>query len=182
MPTVVFRRSHLYDIHLKHKDDFVMPDDKLFAAKIEELTATWAQDGVQILKAIEDESGFTWRRQEVICYVTAGVIPFSDPLTLNLRSNIDTVTHELIHCILSEPENRKKWDKGWGVIEDKYTEEPHIVKVHIIVHAIHTPILKKLFGEERYATERDSMHNPNYARAWEIVERDGYESIVAAFQ
>ena len=155
-----------------------MPADNIFDIKVQELQKEWDEWGSKILAEIASISRLQWHEKEIIVYLTGGVRPYSDPLTLNLRSTIDTLTHELIHRILTEPENWRLFKNSWEELMQKYSQEPEKTRTHVIVHAIHTPILKNLFGEERYQKERNSMTSPDYVRAWEIVDRDGYEDII----
>ena len=158
-----------------------MPADEMFEVKLRELMDEWVRVGTRVLPAIAAAAKMPWHQEEIVCYLTYGVTPYSDPLTLNLRSTIGTLTHELIHRILSEPQNRELWNRMWAYVNERYKEESLKTKTHIIVHAIHAAVLKGLFGEERYQAEKNvSAHSPDYARAWAIIETEGYEQLLVA--
>ena len=155
-----------------------MPSDKALDAHVQKLEKAWAKYGGKILTEIRRVTKLSWREKEIVCYVTAGVIPYSDPLTLNLRSDIDTTTHELIHRIVSEPENWKRIKGNWMMLMKKYKSEPQRTKTHIVIHAIHAAILKKLFGEKRLKREKKAVRDQKYIRSWKIVDVEGYENII----
>ncbi len=178
MPKLIFRRSWLYDQALARERGYKMPSGKSLGAHVRKLEQEWLKNGGNVLKEIARVTKLNWREKEIVCYITAGVIPYSDPLTLNLRSDIDTLTHELIHRILSEPENWKRIKTNWMRLMKKYRNEAQKTKTHIVVHAIHAAILKKLFGEQRLKREKKAVHDSKYIRSWAIVDADGYGNIV----
>ena len=61
----------------------------------------------------------------------------------------------------------------------KYADELQKTRTHIVVHAIHAVILKKLFGERRLNREKDAIRIPEYQKSWVIVERDGHDKIIS---
>lgn len=178
MPKLILRRSWLYDQALARKRGYKMPSDRVLDVCVQKLGKEWVRYGEKVLKEISRITKLDWQEKEIVCYVTAGVIPYSDPLTLNLRSDIDTLTHELIHRILSEPENWKRIKSNWIRLMKKYRNETQKTKTHIIVHAIHATILKKLFGEKRLEKAKKTVRDSKYIRSWTIVDADGYGNIV----
>ena len=155
-----------------------MPSDTILNAYLRKIEREWKKQGARILKEVARVTKLEWREKEIVIYITAGVYPYSDPMTLNPRSSIHTLSHELIHRILSEPENREKIKKNWAKLMKKYKGEVQKTKTHIIIHAIHAPILKKLFGENVLNKEKKEIPDPRYLRSWEIVDRDGYKKIL----
>ena len=178
MPKLIFRRSWLYDRALARKRGYKMPTDEVLDVHLQKIEREWVRYGGKILKEIARVIKLNWHEKEIVCYITAGVIPYSDPLTLNPRSDIDTLTHELIHRILSEPENWKRIKSNWKRLMKKYRSESQKTKTHIVIHAIHAIILKKLFGDKRLRREKKAVNDPKYIRSWKIVDRDGYKNII----
>ena len=109
----------------------------------------------------------------------------SDPLTVTLSNKgeqfIDTLTHELIHQL--QIQNASLLKKWWELINEKYSKESKVTKNHILLHALHTKLLKERYGEERLkiniAKSKDSQ---DYKRSWEIVNQEGYENIIQKFK
>lgn len=178
MPELIFRRSWLYDGALLRKRGYKMPTDKTLDTHLRRLSREWIRHGSKILKEIAKTTKLKWHEKEIVCYITAGVFPYSDPLTLNLYSDIDTLTHELIHRILSEPENERRIQKNWRMLMKKYRQELPKTRTHVVVHAIHGAILKSLFGEKRSEKVKKRVVSLQYIRSWVIVDADGYENII----
>ena len=177
-PKLIFRRSWLYDQALARGRGFKMSQDKIFDVQLRKLEKAWAVHGERILSEITKVTKLNWHEKEIVVYVTAGVVPYSDPLTLDLYSDIDTLTHELIHRILSETDNWKHVKFNWIKLMRKYRVEADTVKTHIIIHAIHAVILKNLFGEKRLKKQKELVLDPDFIRLWVIAEAGEFENIV----
>lgn len=178
MPKLSFHRSWLYEQALAKPEGYNMPSDKILDTHVKKMQREWLKHGDIILKEIAHASKLKWHEKEIICYVTAGVIPYSDPLTINLLSDIHTITHELIHRIISEPENWRHIQIGWAKLMKKYKSESPQTRTHIVIHAIHGIILRKLFGEKVLEKEKQTIKRSDYIRAWELADQEGYENIV----
>jgi hypothetical protein len=155
-----------------------MPDHALLNDQVKKLERVWAKNSQKLLKEIAKATKLSWQEKEIDCYVTDGVRPYSDPLTLNMRSDLDTIAHELIHRILSEPENWQKIKKNWLRLMKKYEEEPDVVGIHVVVHAVHAQVLYATSGEKRLPAIIQKTRDPNYIRAWELAEQEGYDAVV----
>lgn len=183
LPKIIFRRSWLYDKALRHRRGFKMPSEEIFRRKISKLERIWEEKGKLILLEISKITKLRWQEKEITCYITAGIAPYSDPLTLTLYRDendmFDTLTHELIHRIFSEPENWRYVKKNWARIAKKYKRESEIAKSHIVIHAIHMSILKKFFDEKRLARVMRFVTNREYIRSWEIVQKEGFRNLIS---
>lgn len=181
-PQITFRHSWLYDNALRRKRSFRMPPEEIFNKSTSRIRREWVKIGPRVLDEIAKITKLRWHKREIIVYLTAGVIPYSDPLTIPLMKSandmIDTLTHELIHHILSEPENWLKIKKNWSKLMKKYAREPLNTKIHIVVHAIHHHILERFFGIKRLKRQMNMVKDPDYLRSWKIVAREGYENII----
>lgn len=149
-----------------------MPPEDIFAEKIQEIEGGWAKDGEEILQEIAEATKLQWQEKEIVCYIIAGSVNFSDPVTLTLKSDIDTLTHELIHRIFTE--NWGQIKEGWMKFMARYRGEPQMTKAHIPVYAVQVAVLEKLFDKERLEKVRKRVRDPHYIRAWEILDRDGH--------
>ena len=185
LPKIIFRHSWIYDRtieRLSAKKKRKAPAKNRFQKHIKNLSKEWGKIGNKILKELSKVAKLRWRDKEIRVYVTDGVVPFSDPLTLNLRSSIHTLTHELIHVILSQRQNGRQFQKNWDYLMNKYKKEiPKAggnLRGHIIVHAIHWHIMDKFFDKRTLQKEMKSVKHPDYLRSWEIVKKDGYKQII----
>lgn len=183
IPKIIFQRSWLYDSQLKRTRKFsVPPKDSIFQKQIKSYEKIWRREGVKILKEISKITKLKWRELEIACYVTWGIVPYSNPLTIGVKSNApdtrDTLTHELIHRILSHRDNQKFFNKNWKKLMRQYRKYPQVTRMHIVIHAIHGMLLLKFYGFKRLEHEINSVKRRGYLKAWEIAKKDGYKNIV----
>jgi hypothetical protein len=93
---------------------------------------------------------------------------------------IDVLTHELIHNIFTQ--NQECLKKAWDFFNRKYKKESRVTRIHILVHAVHSHIYMKFFGEERLKRNVKRLtFRQDYKRAWEIVQRQGYHNVIDEF-
>lgn len=156
---------------------------------IKNLNKIWSKKGDQILKKIQQVSGFKWKEKKIIVYLAPVKGAFSDPLTMSSRiaekpkDAIDLLTHELLHQIQSQ--NSEKVDNNYYKrhIRKKYKKEIITTQNHIFLHAAHKKIYLELIGEDRLNNDiKKCQKAPGYKRAWEIVEEEGYENILNQFK
>lgn len=185
LPKIIFRHSWIYDKTIKRlsgEKTLKIFSKEYFRRHMKKLSKDWSKNEIQILRELAKVTKLKWREKEIVVYITDGVISFSDPLTLNLKSTIHTLTHELIHRILSQRENGLRFNKNWNRLMDKYKKEvPKAggnLRGHIIVHAIHKYILEKLFDKKILQKEMKAVKHPDYIRSWEIVKRYGHKEII----
>ena len=194
IPEIEFRYSEVYN-NMYHenytkKDEEKWgkyPSSKKIHSMLKNREKVWNKHGKKILNEIEKISGFKWKEKKIICYIVGKTLPFSDPLTMSLENNniefIDTLTHELIHQV--QIQNEDKFNKAWkGYIVKNFKKENYNCKTHIFLHAIHKEIFLKLFEEKRLEKEIElSKKFPvGYYRSWQIVNKKGHENIIKDFK
>lgn len=201
IPVIEFRYSWVYDngfrnAHLKQKK-LVNKRTKIHIHKYLEakeivifknkIEKNFLRNGKKILERISTVAGLRWKEPKIICYVVGCARPISDPLTIGIYSRnninyfIDTLIHELIHQIQSQNYNKtKKW---FDYCYKKYSKETKTTKNHIFLHAAHYKLLNDYYGQKRLKRniEKDKKFI-DYNRAWEIVQEEGYESIIKEFR
>ena len=151
----------------------------------------WNNHSEKILKAIAKISGLKWQEKIIKCYfVTGYTTSFSDPLTIKIWAKgkyktktkfIDIITHELIHQIFIQnfPQAKRPF---FNTIK-KYEKEKKFTINHILLHAIHKEIYLTLFSRQRLSNDiRECKRNPQYARAWEIVELESHKKLIQEFK
>ena len=191
IPKIIFKYSWIYDQHWKevYKKDKNYPTEKEILSYIKKVEKLWRKDEKKILKELEVVSGLRWQEKSIVCYVVGRCIPFSDPLTikvykeLSLDYFVDVLTHKLIHQLFTQNDNLQKSKKAWNYFHRKYKDEDFNTIIHIPVHAMHSHILLKYFGQARLNREIKSLSNlPDYKRTWDIVQEDGYQDIAKEFK
>ena len=154
-----------------------------------DLEAEWAREGPQYLNAAFEAIGKPFPYGEMQAYLTVcpGTNAMSSPLFINVRQYLpgaahpspagdfsEKLFHELMHHYVSAI--------GMNTpLRKKYGSEPMVVQAHLHVIALEKLVLMKLgktaelkFLEEEYRTSPKE----SYARAWEIVNQEGYEKFI----
>jgi hypothetical protein len=190
LPKIIFKYSWIYNEHWKevYNKNKEYPSEKEINSYIKKVEKLWRKDEKKILKELSVISGLRWKEKLIICYVVGKCIPFSDPLTIKTYKEyppnyfIDVLTHELIHQLFTQSENMRKSKKAWDYFHRKYKNEKFNTIIHIPVHAMHSYIILKYFGEKRLKREIESLsHLPDYKKAWNIVKNEEYKNIIREF-
>jgi hypothetical protein len=190
VPKIIFTYSWIYDqnwrkwIKVYKIKAGKYPSAKTTLRYIEKIQKKWKGCGEKVLKELARISKLKWKSRNIYCYVVGKGIPFSDPLTMPIYKNtdyfIDVLVHELIHQLFSQ--NMAETEEAWRYIDRKYKKESHNTRIHIPLHAIHQHIYLKFFGEKRMKRDiRAVKYLLDYKRAWEIVQKEGYQRIIQEF-
>ncbi len=194
LPKIIFRYSNVYDERFRQawisrKEKKPYPSPKRIISYKKQIEKEWGNVGKKILRELENITGLKWWEKEIKCYVVGRTRAFSDPLTIAIFKDktffIDILTHELIHQILSQ--NRDNSKDFWKYMHSKYKTLNQKTVTHIPLNAIHKKLYLKLFGSKRL--ERDikrsdelAPKHPEYKKAWQIVNNEGYENIINEFR
>lgn len=182
IPTIEFRKSWVYDSMWKRPKRLQQPPSKKdWNTRERKLRQLWSKHVQPILRALSSVTGLTWREERIIVYLTWGVRPFSDPVTISLRSDVvsvfETLTHELIHRICSEEKNLAIIQRRWKNFVAKYPKEVPIAINHVPIHAVHEVVWHTLFPKRVEALKSDLKLKP-YVRSWKIVDTIGADNII----
>jgi len=191
-PKIIFRYSKIYDEYIgkeKPSETAVVKTVNY----IKKLRNAWGKKEEKILKEISQITGLKWRENYIHCYIVRrGGGSISDPLTLVMYNKkgalgkldllIDLLVHELIHRIFTSKENFQKSKKAWDYIYKKYKNEIEKTKIHIVIHAIYKDIYLKFYNKKRLERHIQwASEKKDYQRAWQIVEKEGYQNIINQF-
>ena len=161
IPKVVFTYSWIYDQNwsiwiktYKISDKSPYPSYRTIQSYIENVEKMWRKHEKKILLELSKVTGLKWKSKYILCYVVGKCVPFSKPLTMPIyRKNphrfIDILIHELIHQLFTQRGNSEKTKKAWEYFYKKHKKYPRKTKIHIPLHAIHSHIYLKFFGEKR---------------------------------
>jgi len=186
IPKIEFRYSWIYDNNRRQVflgDGKEYPSEekiKKYTGKVEKY---WEKYENKILLAISKISGLKWKRKEIICYTVGRGVCISDPLTMKIFENkndfVDTLIHELIHQILTQ-NSLKNYQK---YLDKKYNEESRKTKNHILLIAIYSELYLNFFNRRRlWKNILKDNDKPDYARAWKIVQKESFGSIIKTFR
>ncbi len=94
---------------------------------------------------------------------------------------VDILTHELLHRLISDS---KQKIPAKDILLKLFPTETMLCRNHVVVHAV----LKKIYLEflkvpQRLAIVKEhDKKSPDYLRAWEIVDEQGEDDIIAKFR
>lgn len=193
VPKVNLRYSWIYDQHWRmvyqtdeprHNKRYPYPTQKRIKKYLQALQFEWRKHEKKLLTEMCRVTGLPWKVEQIPCYMVGRCIPFSDPLTLpvyrTINGAVDTLTHELIHCLFQQPGAPRLMQKYWNQVDRIYSKDSSNAQGHILVHAVHQHLFLKYFSEARLHADQEVLkHLPDYRRAWEIVEQEGYKKIIA---
>jgi hypothetical protein len=161
--------------------------DEEYAQIVKNYIEAWLPYEEKILTSMEEILGLQFRQEMIDVYIAPWFSAFSDPLVIGVRLSpdefIDTLTHELLHRLLTDntlvstelfllPE----WEKLFG------KELTFTALVHIPVHAVHKAIYLDVLKEPERLV-RDIENNKSnqaidYIAAWEYVNKNDYNEII----
>lgn len=197
---IIFKYSWIYDQIWKEgwigkkKNSKDYPSTRKILNYIKNIEKLWKNDEKKVLIELSRITGLKWKEDKIICYVVGKCIPFSDPLTTPIYKRysrgyiskdrfIDILIHEIIHRLFIQEGDFKndKLEKAFAYFRKKYKKENWNTILHIIVYAIHSHVFLKFYSKRRLKRDVNLSPTPDYERAWEIVEKQGYENIIREF-
>lgn len=177
-----------YKIHAKEWDG--IPSMEACEEWTENYRQAWAEYEEKILRGITEALGVQFRQPIIDAHTAPGIRAMSDPLILNFMfypdQFVDSLTHELIHVLLTDNDKYSlkdtvattRLDTAWTKMFGTHDFE---TLVHIPVHALHKYIYLDVLNEPD-RLERDkktAAEDPAYVRAWEYVENHNYHELIA---
>ncbi len=167
------------------------PSNEDVESKITDIKDFWEKYNDDAMEAISKTCNLEWKEDSIDCYIVGRARPFSSPMTISLyrpkRNDVDferirdVLIHELIHEIVDQ--NLIK--ENFPYIEKNFSSEEHGTKVHIFVLAIYSIVLREMNLEERIELDKEisrkNKFNPEYSRAWEIINQISPDSIQQKF-
>jgi hypothetical protein len=153
----------------------------------------WDQQGFPLTQAVESLVGLPYSRRElsaglILCKTAVGM---TMPLILhywpflNGPSNgqpkdpeffLDFIFHETLHRYVID---RLGWAPKTPLLL-KYKNETAPVRIHLHLDAIEKMVYLRLGKDEMLAKiiKNAKVHGPDYVRAWQIIESEGWEPFV----
>jgi|GEM_PF-783160 len=191
-PKVIFKYSRIYDEIWKNGwlakarqkiEKYPSPDKTLNYLK--EVEKLWRKEEKRVFQELAKITNLKWKTKGIDCYLVGKCTPFSYPLTMPVYEKsqdffIDVLVHELIHNIFIQ--NQEETNKAFQYFRKKYKKESWKTQIHIPLHAIHSHIYYSFFNENRLKKDIEFMSSyPDYRKAWEIVQKNGYQNIINEF-
>lgn len=158
---------------------FEIPDEAAVKAKVRLFRNEWSRYRDRFFDGIES-FGLEFSRNRIDVHVVSATDrDMSSPLIMRSRYDarefVSVLFHELLHNLFGEV----------GLVRG-YGEETSTSQRHVYVFAMLEFLFRDVMGEpERIEEEKGKSgpgRNPEYYRAWEIVERDGYHAILEGME
>lgn len=149
--------------------------------------AWWRPHNDAILSGLHQITGLKFNQNIIDVHVAPWFYAISNPMVIGVIFKtqdelVNVVTHELIHRLLTDNTSTeydfdfiKHWKQKFG------DEHSHITLTHIPVHAIMQKLYTKVLNRPDLVPLDKSIvaKNPDYVAAWEYVEQEGSEKIIA---
>jgi len=145
----------------------------------------------RVWKVIYEVVGYSHKSDLEVAIFGAGLKAMSTPFIIPIRKRgntvvtdddfLETVIHELLHRVLADRENHEKISAYWDSVRARYANENAVVRNHILLFAVLSAVLRRLFGEEKFLTFIKPQH-PDYQRALAIVSEKGEDVLIREFR
>ena len=150
----------------------------------------WKPKEALIMNAMQDILGLEFKHNIIDVYIAPWFAAFSDPVVIGIKSTpdkfIDTLTHELLHRLLTIDNTTLDLDeKGnsltveWAKLFSK--EYSWNTLIHIPVYAVLKSIYLDVLKDQK-RLDRDIQNHQkheDYKKAWEYVEAHDYKEIIS---
>jgi hypothetical protein len=165
-----------------------LADDEDIKKIVTSYQKAWKSFESKILPALTDLTGLSFRQNIIDVYIAPWFNAFSAPMVIGIMREpdqfVDTLTHELIHRLLTDNTSLDfetplltRWQKLYG------KDHSFGMIVHIPVHAIHKAIYLDILKDpsrlKRDIAENTAAKTTDYMTAWEYVEAHGYKKIIS---
>ena len=176
--------KHLHELWGEGKK---LADDDWMEWKVGEYKKAWQPYEEKILRGMTETLELSFRHNIIDVNIAPWFHAFSDPMVIGVMQEpdvfIDTLTHELLHRLLTdntaiphETQLLPEWEKLFG------KQHSFTLLVHIPVHAVHKAIYLDVLKEPK-RLERDIANNKKYGSedyvgAWDYVEKHDYREII----
>ena len=194
LPDLEFKRSKIYEktlLRLIKKEPMARLERPILLETFEKLESRKSELN-RILSEITNILHIQWNRKSIRIYALSfreHGTTFSDPLTISLCTSsgkpaemedvVDLISHELIHNAIEEiPDYPPILEK----LKQDFPSLPEDAYSHIIVHAVHFLVYKKLRSLTRYEADKEKAKTrSDLSAAWNIVDKTGAEKILSKY-
>lgn len=194
LPEVRIRFSELIYVHIAvplHRSDKAphpLLSEKQTIEKVEQYKEEWQKYSQQILTGMCNVFDLNFYSPVVDAYVCPWVPTISAPILIAARYNpdefVDTLTHELLHVLLTDNQSYSDIEKLGRVWRSLYPGMQQITRNHILVHAgmkhIYLDVLKAPSRLERDVEQCQRF--AGYKAAWDYVNDKDYMQIITEFR
>lgn len=180
IPKLIIQYSGIYDQQIRSwQGKEFKPCVKEALSYCKKLQQKWDTIGNKAFASLSSVSGLEWQKPIIDCWVVQRTRPFSMPLTIPMREDVDKMLeiliHELVHNLIVQNSDRIK--KGYPKRYEKFSR---LTRIHILVHAILHETLLEIYGKKQtevFIKGYDRIR-PDYKIAWDVVKEEGAKNII----
>ncbi len=147
--------------------------------------AAWEPYDRKIVEGLCSILGLEFRKNIVDVYVAPWFKAFSTPLVVGVHFDdewfVRILAHELVHVLLTDNTTTDFYADYITLRKVSYGEDLDTkVLSHIEVHAVLEKLFRDIMGRPEWveADKEKCAVWPDYAKAWDYVEQNGYETVL----
>lgn len=191
LPKLSFIYAYPLDVELRRsfeERDQIYPSQDEIRKVMQRWKAIW-QEQNERNNILEKLSEITRRvpARNLECFIFGrGLTPKSTPFMLPVWNRqqeqwsdskfVDLMIHELLHIFLATDN-----EVYWKEVQEKHVHEEPVTQNHILLYAMLNHIYQDIWHTEPIDFSRDNLP-PGYARAIEIVKKQGYNKIIQEYK
>jgi len=178
--------SHLHKLWAK--EGVPLHNSAQMESVVTSYKGAWQPFEHKVLSAMTELLGVSFRQNIIDVYIAPWFGAMSDPMILGAKFKpdefIDTLTHELIHRLLTDntalaedTDILEIWRKLFGS-EHSFVTLVHI-PVHAVLKAIYYDVLTEPMRHERDISDCKKWNATEYVKSWEYVDSHNYKQIIS---
>ncbi len=174
---ILLKYVPVYDANLSLASGVTLTDAEI--AEGHEFCINLQKEWTEASKALEYYAslGFKFPSQTpaYLVHPRGTFTPFSDPLTVHIKSDyqdvIATLVHEYCHVLFLYSENDALADKVWNAVQKAFSTEDFVTQDHIIINKLTEAGLYYLWGKEKTDSILSKERSlSGLKRAWELLD------------
>ncbi len=190
-PIFIFYCQNNPELKKRGWNDWLPPTKEKILKRVEGYKKEWGKYEKKILTGIIQVLGLDFKDQIIDVHIVSGnPRQMSNPLIIKSGFSpaefVNSLTHELIHRLFVINELTKIDGQLDDFIHSISKNESDTTKSHIMVSAvlkyIYLDVLNEPFRLELNLLSSQKHSTDEYLRAWNIVEKLGYQKIISDFR
>lgn len=176
--------------YMKHeKGQTIFLSHEEVEGKIISYRNEWRRFEEHVLTGLQELLKLNFNQNIIDVYVvTSHERAFSNPMVIPAKYDadifVDTLTHEIIHRIISD--NAQGINFG-PIFKDMFPDQTILSRNHIFVHAVHSYIYLDILKDEQRLRRNISRYdtvpeNNTYRISWKVVLEKGYQAVLKDLQ
>lgn len=186
-PVFTFYCKNNPDLKKRGWNDWIPPTNEEISERVIGYKKEWEAFEKKLLRSLYKISGLKFKRNIIDVHIVSGnPRQFSWPIVIKSgfkpEEFVDTLFHELIHVLFSD----NKAIIYSKFLQTQFPNENKTVQNHVVLFAIlkfvYTKVLRSSNWLDRNREMAKKHSSEDYVKAWEIVDKIGFEKIIIDFK